>query len=138
ARIGMPNVRGLGISLLSTLWPLYVGPMRTKLMMFTGDLISGAQAERWGLVAASVPEAELEQAVQELALRIAQVPPSLLRATKLASNRAFERHGHDELIRDAVDIDTMVHFTDPISEFWQRAREEGMKAALRERDAGFQ
>lgn len=138
ARIGMPNVRGLGISLLSTLWPLYVGPMRTKLMMFTGDLISGAQAAQWGLVAAAVPEAELEDAVNSLATRIAQVPSSLLRATKLASNRAFDRIGHSELLNDAVGIDTMVHFTDPIIEFWKLAREDGMKAALRERDVRFQ
>jgi len=138
AKIGVPNVRSLGISLLSTLWPLHMGPMRAKMMMLTGDWVSGAQAERWGLVGASVPAAELETCVMELAQRIALLPTDLAQAVKRATNRAFDTIGVDQLMAAAVEIDTIAHFSAPVVGFWQSAREAGLKAALKNREAPFE
>lgn len=137
ARIGVPNVRGLGISMLATTWPMIIGPMRTKLMMFTGDLISGVQAAEWGLVASAVPVDDIDRVTLDLAKRIALMPASLLVVTKLAANRAMDIQGLDALIRAGVELDAMAHFTQPVVEFWKRARGEGLKSALRERDAHF-
>lgn len=138
ARIGVPNVRSLGISLLSTLWPLHMGPMRAKMMMLTGDWISGAQAEQWGLVGLSVPAGELEQSVMALAQRIALLPTDLAQSVKRATNRAFDTVGVDQLVAAAVEIDTIAHFSAPVVHFWQSAREAGLKSALKAREAPFQ
>lgn len=138
ARIGLPNVRSLGISLLSTLWPLTLGPMRSKMMMFTGDWISGTQAEAWGLVALAVPPDELDEAVMKLARRIARVPPQLLRSVKRATNRAFDAAGFEQLVDAAVEIDAIAHFTEPVVSFWKGARAEGLKNALKRREAAFE
>lgn len=137
ARIGMPNVRALGISMLATLWPMVVGPMRTKLMMFTGDLISGVDAAQWGLVASAVSVDEIDRVTMALARRIALMPASMLAVTKLAANRALEEQGLDVLMRASVELDAMSHFSEPVIHFWKRARSEGLKTALRERDAPF-
>lgn len=138
AKIGVPNTRSLGISLLSTLWPLHAGPMRAKLMMLTGDWISGAQAERWGLVAAAVPADRLEDAVMAIARRIALLPTDLAQSVKRATNRAFDTIGVDQLVASAVEIDTIAHFSAPVTGFWRSAREEGLKAALKKREAPFE
>lgn len=138
AKIGVPNVRSLGISLLSTLWPLAMGPMRAKMMMLTGDWISGAQAERWGLVGLAVPAGELESAVMALARRIAHMPTDLSKTVKRATNRAFDAVGVDQLIASAVEIDAVAHFSAPVIEFWRSAREEGLKFALKSREMPFE
>jgi enoyl-CoA hydratase len=137
AKIGLPNVRSLGISLLSTAWPLLIGPARTKLMMYTGDTISGAQASEWGLVALSVPEAELTDTVTQIARRIALMPGDLLKTMKLASSRALESIGLEQLVASAVEIDTIAHFSQPVMDFWKSVGASGLKAALTARDAPY-
>jgi len=137
ARIGLPNVRSLGISLLSTVWPLLVGPMRAKLMMYTGDLIRGAQAEEWGLVGLSAPDGALEEVVTKLADRFSLMSGDLLKANKLASNRALEVIGIEQLISSAVEIDTIAHFSRPVIDFWRSVEGVGLKNALKERDKPY-
>lgn len=137
AKIGVPNVRSLGISLLSTLWPLAMGPMRAKMMMFTGDWISGAQAERWAMVGLAVPAEELEPSVMALARRIAGMPVDLVKPVKRAMNRAFDMIGVDQLVAAAVEIDAISHFSSPVVDFWKMAREDGLKTALRAREQPF-
>jgi enoyl-CoA hydratase len=137
ARIGVPNVRSLGISLLSTLWPVYMGPMRSKLLFFTGDWISGEQAERWGLVAISVVEAELDDAVLNIARRISLLPKDLLETMKLAGNRAFETIGVDQLVASALEIDVIAHFSSSVKEFWQEVKQNGLTPSLKKRDEPF-
>ena len=54
-----PHVRGWAISYLH-MGVYHAGPQWTKIMMFTGDPISGKRAEQIGLVAKAVPEDQLE------------------------------------------------------------------------------
>jgi len=56
-------------------------------MLLTGDLIDAHKALDWGLINKVVPQAELEAATLELALKIAEKPP----ATLAAGKRAFYR-----------------------------------------------
>jgi enoyl-CoA hydratase len=137
ARIGVPNVRSLGISLLSTLWPIYIGPMRSKLLFFTGDWISGEQAEKWGLVALSIAEQELDAAVTKIAQRISLLPKDLLETMKLAGNRAFETIGVDQLVAAALEIDVIAHFSPSVKDFWQEVKHNGLTPSLRKRDEPF-
>ena len=51
-------------------------------MLFTGDLIDAATAERWGLVNRVVPPVELDNAVGQLARRIAGHSPAVIRLGK--------------------------------------------------------
>ncbi len=137
ALIGVPNVRSFGISLLSTVWPILIGPMRAKLMMFTGDSITGAQASQWGLVGMSVPEASLDATVMALAQRMALMPPDLLAASKLAANRLLEVAGLDQLVQSAIELDVLAHCSDSVVDCWKKVRSEGLRTVLKERDARY-
>lgn len=71
--------------------PAIVGPSRAAEMVFTGDLIDAAEAERIGLVSRMLPHGELMAAAHEIAQRIAANPPLALAAMKEGLRRGF--HG---------------------------------------------
>jgi len=69
-----------------------LGPHRAAELIFTGRLISGAEAAHWGLVNRAVPAAVLERESLELCRHIASGPTAAFRATKriLCEDRSFE------------------------------------------------
>jgi len=68
------------------IWPLLVGPNRAKEFLMTGDPVTGAQAERIGLVNHALPKAELEAAAQAMARRLASGPRLAIELTKRSVN----------------------------------------------------
>jgi enoyl-CoA hydratase len=73
----------------AAIWPLLVGPARAKQYLLTGDVLSGVEAERIGLVNKVVPEAELQVAALAFAKRLASGPPLAIRFTKHAINQIY-------------------------------------------------
>jgi 2-(1,2-epoxy-1,2-dihydrophenyl)acetyl-CoA isomerase len=67
-----------------------VGPQRAKELMFFGDDISSADAERLGLANRVVPRAELDKTLTEWAERLASLPTKAIGLTKSLVNRSFE------------------------------------------------
>lgn len=104
-----------------------VGRKKTLEMLLTGDIISAAEAERWGLVNKVVPNDKLEEATLELATKLAAKSPLALQAGKTAVYGIQDVNYHQ-----AIDF---------LSEIFAALcscedAEEGVKAFLEKRKAG--
>ncbi|MFD7100928.1 enoyl-CoA hydratase/isomerase family protein [Streptomyces xanthophaeus] len=72
------------------LLPRLVGPQKAKELMFFGDAVPAAEAERLGLVNRVVPAEDLEAAVREWAERLAQGPTRALALAKQLVNASLD------------------------------------------------
>ncbi len=131
-----PQIRRLGLTWLH-MAAYHAGLQWAKMMVFTGDPVSGKQAEQIGLVAKAVPEEKLEEEVNKLAERIACVPSDLLALNKAAINRVAEEMGLRNVFEAGTALDTIAHYTNAVHSFVEMAEEKGLKEALAENDAPF-
>lgn len=136
AVIGFPPARDLG-SLPNQMWIYHCGPQWAKRLVMTGDTITGEEAVQIGLVMKSVPADLLEGEVEGLAGRLAKIDPDLLTANKRIVNLGLELMGARTLQRLAAENDARAHLAPGTRQFRKVARDQGLKAALSGRDAGF-
>jgi enoyl-CoA hydratase len=135
AQIGYPPARVWGCP-TTAMWLYRVGAERAKRLLLTGDLISGADAARIGLVSEAVPAADLDAAVERLAARMAGVPKNQLMMQKLMINQAYENMGLASTQLTATLFDGIARHTPEGIAFKARAEAVGFKQAVRERDSG--
>ncbi len=135
AHIGYPPARVWGCP-TTAMWVYRLGAERAKRMLFTGDLVSGEEAARMGLVLEAVPNRELDDHVARLAARIAAVPKNQLMMHKLMVNQAYDSMGlrHTQMI--ATFFDGVARHSPEGLWFKARAEEVGFKQAVAERDGG--
>jgi enoyl-CoA hydratase len=136
ARIGYPPARVWGVP-TTALWAHRIGDQKAKRLLFTGDLITGAQALEWGLAIESPPAAELDERFEELLERIANVPVNQLVMHKLLVNQALYAQGLHATQALGTFFDGIARHTPEGFAFQQRAAEAGFKQAVRERDEPF-
>ncbi len=67
-------------------WPLLCGLAKAKYYLLLCDAVSGAEAERIGLISLAVDDAELDAKALEIAVRLAEGAQSAIRWTKYALN----------------------------------------------------
>jgi enoyl-CoA hydratase/carnithine racemase len=137
ARIGYPPARAWGVPTTS-LWAWRVGPQLAKRLLFTGDLISGAQAAEWGLALESWPAAELDERFDALVERIALMPVNQLVMMKLLVNQALYSQGLQATQVLGTVFDGIARHTGEGHAFAAKAVAEGFKAAVRQRDEPFE
>jgi enoyl-CoA hydratase len=138
ARLGEPEIR-FGSGPVTLLMPFVLGQKKTNELLFTGDSVDAAEAERLGLVNRVVPGDELEAAVTDLVRKIAPTPLPVLRLTKIALNRAYEAMGLRDAVAANLELSAMLNAADTPEqrEFNAIARDRGVKAALAWRDARY-
>ncbi len=135
AMIGQPQGRAMGELHTFGLWPIHIGMRKTKEWLFTGDTMSGKEAERIGLINRAIPPESLEKEVLKYARQVAKVSLDYIYAHKDTTNRWFQTM--EAAIRTAGDMDAMLLASPTSQEFGRRIREEGLKAALEWRDGPF-
>ncbi|HET7875914.1 MAG TPA: crotonase/enoyl-CoA hydratase family protein [Methylomirabilota bacterium] len=135
ARIGYPPARVWGCP-TTAMWVYRVGAERAKRMLLTGDLITGAEAARLGLVTEAVPAGELDAAADRWARRMAGVPRNQLMMQKLMINQAYDNMGLATTQMIATLFDGITRHSPEGVAFKRRAESVGWKQAVRERDSG--
>jgi len=75
------------------IWPLLCGMAKAKYYLLLCDTLSGEEAERIGLVALAVEDAELDAKAVEIATRLAEGAPNAIRWTKYAMNNWLRMAG---------------------------------------------
>lgn len=136
AKIGYPPARVWG-SPTTSIWFHRLGLEKSKRLLFTGDCLSGKEAQEWGLAIESAPLEKLDERFEILLERIARMPVNQLVMMKLLLNQSVMQQGlHTTQILGTV-FDGITRHTKEGYAFQQRAAEAGFKQAVRERDEPF-
>ncbi|HXR30772.1 MAG TPA: crotonase/enoyl-CoA hydratase family protein [Solirubrobacterales bacterium] len=136
AKIGYPPARVWG-SPTTALWAARVGPMRAKRLLLTGDSLTGAQAEEWGLATEAPPAAELDERFEALLERVARLPINQLVMMKMLVNQSLYAQGLHQTQVLGTFFDGITRHTEEGHAFVRRAAEAGFKQAVRDRDEPF-
>jgi enoyl-CoA hydratase len=75
------------------IWPLLCGMAKAKYYLLLCDPLTGAEAERIGLVSLAVDDGELDDKAVEIASRLAEGAPNAIRWTKYAMNNWLRMMG---------------------------------------------
>ncbi len=66
-------------------WPLLCGMAKAKYHLLLCEAVTGAEAERIGLVSLAVPDEDLQARAMDIAVRLAEGAPNAVRSTKYAT-----------------------------------------------------
>jgi enoyl-CoA hydratase len=136
ARIGYPPARVWGVP-TTAMWAHRLGPQRAKRLLFTGDLITGAEALDWGLAIEAPPAVDLDKRFEALVERIALLPVNQLVMMKLLVNQSLLQQGIQATQVLGTLLDGSARHTPEGYAFQERAAREGFKAAVHARDDPF-
>ena len=136
ARFGTPYSRVWGCH-LSGMWVYRLGLAKAKYYALTGEWISGKEAAEIELINFSYPLEELDARVDALADKLANIPLTQLSAMKLIVNQAYDNMGLQSTQTLGPILDGIMRNTPEGRAFVRVARDEGVKAAVTQRDAPF-
>jgi enoyl-CoA hydratase/carnithine racemase len=121
--------RGLSVDFGgSWVLPRLVGLHKAKELVFLGEIIDAAAAERIGIVNRVVAHDDLDKSVAELAARLAALPPIQLSVSKRLLNQSFSVSMSDAL--EFEDVAQAMNFS-------SKDTAEAMLAFIQKRDPNF-
>lgn len=111
-KLGTPEAKlGVGAPVEVLILPILVGLARARQMLLTGELVTGAEAARIGLINEAVPAAGLDRRVAEVVAGLKALAPA-----GLAANKKFLNAWMDHGLAAAVDLSVGLQgavFADP-------------------------
>lgn len=137
AQLGHPGLRGLGTSRTGVIWPLVIGMRKSKELYYTGENVTGTEAEEIGMINYAWPKEELEDRTLAFADRLANISADHLAILKVNMNRFYENMGIYSSVRSSTDLDAAGQFTEFSYDWQEKMRDEGLKDALQWRDGPF-
>jgi enoyl-CoA hydratase len=137
AQLGHPGLRGLGTSRTGVIWPLVIGMRKAKELYYTGENVSGLEAEEIGMINYAWPLEELDERTLAFADRIATMTSDQLAILKVNMNRFYENMGIYSSVRSSTDLDAMGQFTSFSYQYQDKVKEIGLKEAFKWRDGPY-
>jgi len=136
AQIGYPPARIWGQP-TTVMWVYRLGLEHAKRLMLSGQPLTGKEAVQVGLASAAFPAHRLPEEVEAYAHRLSSIPLNQLVMSKLLVNQAYENMGLRTSQILGTFLDGIARHT-PEGIAWRRTvLEEGLREALRRRDAPF-
>lgn len=138
AQFGEPEIR-FGSGPVTLLMPFILGQKKTNELLYTGDVVDAATAEKLGMVNHVVRAADLESTVETLAKKIALTPLPILKYTKRSLMRAYEAKGLRQAVESNLDIAAVLNsaHSKEREEFTELVATKGLGAALAWRDERY-
>lgn len=133
AVIGTPYARLWG-AYLSGMWLYRLSLAKVKWHSLTGEPLTGTEAAAVELINESVPFAQLEARVAQVAAKLARIPLSQLQAQKLIVNQAYENMGLASTQTLGGVLDGLMRNTPDALRFIDTAATDGVRAAVEQRD----
>ncbi len=112
----------------SVLWPALVGYAKAKRYLLTGEGITGAEAERIGLISEALPADQLDARVAAIAAELAAGASVAIRFTKRSINMDL-RQRIDQLLEAHLGYETMSYLSND--------HREGVNAFVERRPPNF-
>lgn len=141
AQFANPVNRMAAAGLELILEPWEVGFRKGKELMWTGDRISGTDAERLGMANHAVPADGLYEHTMVLATKIARMPPFAIKLSKESFNFMRDQMGYDASQRHHLMVHQIAHASQEWDEWHEEAnevaREGGLQAWMGHRDDPF-
>lgn len=140
ARLGEIQIRhGFGVPVLVS--PFIMNQKQAKEVLLLGEAIPAPRALEMGFVNRVVGDDELDEAAEEMARKLAALPPVAVRLNKRLVNLVYEQMGLIDAVRYR-DNEALVEYLeadDTVGTARQRIREEqGWAAFKQERDKGYE
>lgn len=135
ASIGFPIVRN-GTPPNVQFYPWLVGMRNAMELMLTGDSMTGTEAADMGFANRAYPADELEEAVLNMAGRVAKVPSDVQQFNKRAVHTQMDTMGIRSGLRVGTELQYLARYTDTCQAN-MKAMHENLNAALATRDQNF-
>ncbi|OLO39240.1 hypothetical protein BTR23_09330 [Alkalihalophilus pseudofirmus] len=117
--------------------PWLIGEKKTKELLFTGDAIKADEAVQLGLVNKVVPVEQLDDAVMEMASKIAQMPPLAISLVKESVNNTMDIMGYTNSMKMHFASHLLSHTTNEIAEGMGKSKRGNLKEFFDRRDQKF-
>lgn len=138
AQFGEPEIEFCS-SPIFLIMPWVLGMKHTKELLLLGGRVDAQEAWRMGLANRVVPAADLMAEARKVATRMARLPAVAMKMNKEVINRAYDMCGLTGNLEYGAEIFALTSMAQSPegAEFRRIAREQGLKAAIRWRDAQF-
>jgi len=134
AKFGYPPSRVWGCP-TTAFWFYRLGLEKAKRILFTGQVLSGAECAAIGLIGQASPKDRIDADVDEFIQKMITVPANQLWFQKQMINHAVEEMGLFSTQRLAIIFGGMSRHSPEGVAFKERAEKVGFKKAVQERDS---
>jgi len=113
--------RGIADTYYSQMLARIIGPVRTRDLMFTGRILTAAEAVEWGMVARMVPHEDLMRTAREVLAQCCRTAPGARRVVKASLDNylgLYDRIGMEASIEGPEAVEGFVAFRERRSPNW--------------------